>query len=160
MIDDIKAALEILNGLKDLLSLRSSAQNQSQDSLKTRLVELNNLLISAQENQLAMTKRIRQLEEKIVQLKDWSEEKKRYKFRMVGVDGQMPIYILLDKFVQQGEDPHEICAQCVEDNKKSILSRTPADPLEPYQPTLLLTCPVHDVTMITIHQSQLLSPPS
>ena len=157
MIDDIKAALEILNSLKDLIPpLRSSTQNHPQEALKTRLVELNNLLIAAQENQLAMTKRIRQLEEQVGQMKDWAEEKKRYELRRVGIDGQMLVYVLRKPFVQQGETPHEICAPCAEDGKKSYLTHTPAGLMRPESPTLLLTCPVHDVTMISVHSDQLL----
>ena len=161
MIGDIKAALDILKSIKDFFSSSSAAPHQSTQALGAQFVELQKLLIATQQDQSALTQRISELEKNIAQLEDWGEEKKRYKLRMVGIDGQMPVYIFFDKFVQQGEAPHEICAACYNNGEKSILSRTPADPLESKQPArLLLTCPVHDVTMISVHPNQLLPPNS
>lgn len=94
MIGDIKAALDILKSIKDFFSSSSAAPHQSTQAVAVQFVELQKLLIATQQDQSALTQRISELEKNIAQLEDWGEEKKRYKLCMVGIDGQMPVYIL------------------------------------------------------------------
>ena len=152
----IKATLNFIQLWKSNRQGEPSHLQKSPSDIE-QLLRIETLVVSLQESYAALLERNRGLEKELAQMKDWAEEKKRYQLRRVGIDGQMLVYVLRKPFVQQGETPHEICAPCAEDGKKSFLTRTPADLMQPESPALLLTCPAHDVTMISVHADQLLS---
>ena len=140
-IGEVKAALDIIKSVKQLLSSRLPSSDSSAQTVNAQLLEAQNLLLTTQEQQFTLTARIRELEAEIAKHKNWGKEKKRYEFHQLPGTrgGTFPVYSLRDEIMKKGEEMHSICAACYEEGKKSILSFM-------HQPGLgfMPHCPVHD----------------
>jgi len=64
--------------------------------------------------------RIRKLEEEMTRLKAWDAEKQRYQLTEIGPG---VVAFVLKEGMSQGEPPHQICANCCANGKKSYLQR-------------------------------------
>ena len=114
-----------------------------------QLTKMQSLIMSTQEAYATLLDHKGEMEKKIAQLEDWAEEKKRYELRMAkSSEGVFPVYRLRDAFTLAGEEPHQICAECYKNGKKSELSQVPAffDGLR--QNLVRLMCGVHDAVGI------------
>lgn len=140
-MSELKTALDIIKGMKNLFSSPSRSSKSSAQAVNAQLLEIQSLLLTTQEKQFTLTERIRELEEDIAKHKNWEKEKTRYKFTQLPgtMGGTFPVYSLRDEVMKKGEEMHRICAACYEEGKKSILSfsQHPLSGLIPY-------CPVHD----------------
>lgn len=105
--------------VKAILDLRDAAK------IHAKVMELNGAIIEAQSNtlaaqsaSLAQNARVRELEERIVQMEDWQREKQRYELHEVkpGV-----LTYALKESMREGEPAHQLCAKCYQDGVKSIL---------------------------------------
>lgn len=119
----IKGAIDGLNSARNVakaaIGLRDAAL------LQDKVIELNDMILTAQSSaldaqadQLAMAKRIDDLERHIAQVKAWETEKKRYQLTDFG--GGTFAYLLKPE-MSGGEPAHRICATCYQQGQKSIL---------------------------------------
>jgi hypothetical protein len=94
----IKTAFDIAKGLKDIddAARRNAA-----------VIELQEKILTAQQEQMALVERIGELEEQMRRFKTWEAEKKRYKLTDYG--GGTFAYALKPEEAK-GEPEHRICA--------------------------------------------------
>ena len=123
MIAEISAGLSGLKAAKDMLQALHGVQsavaiNDVKFALQGYLLEAQQGLFAAQEAQSAAAKRIAELEQQIVQLKDWESEKQRYELKDTG---QGSLAYALKEVVEGGEPEHWLCPACYQQGKKSIL---------------------------------------
>ena len=154
MLEEFKVALDIIQSLKSFFSVWSKSSPTQGQEVSSQLLKLQSFLEVTNKTHSAHLEHIRQLEAEIAQLKDWTKEKKLYELRQEkgSRGGTFPMYSLRDELVEQGEEPHHICAECYENGKKSILSFVNATPgiggLMPH-------CPIHEWGMIPVNPSHL-----
>ena len=105
----IKSAFDIAKGLKDIddTARRNAA-----------VIELQEKILSAQQEQSALVERIRELEAQVASFEKWDTEEKRYQLTDFG--GNTFAYALKPD-AARGEPPHRICPTCYEKRIKSIL---------------------------------------
>lgn len=115
-LSGLKTAMDVVKGLN--ATAGSVAINDAKIELQSAIIEAQSGLLAAQEAQAANLRRIDQLEQEIVQLKDWSAERERYEpvdiYR--GSIAYMP-----KEGVEEGQPPHWLCANCFEQRRKSFL---------------------------------------
>ena len=115
-ISGLKGALDLVKGVK-AVSEGLAVQDVQMD-LGQRIIEAQAALNSAMAAQTEAAERIRDLEQKIVRLKDWSAERERY--HLVDVDGGA--FAFMPKpGMESGQPAHWLCANCFEQGQKSFL---------------------------------------
>ena len=99
--------------------------------LRTKVIELNTQIVTAQESalaifsdQFALLQRNHDLEKQISDLNAWEGEKQRYELK--AVDPGVFAYSLKAD-ASDTEPPHWICAACYQQRKRSILQPLVAD---------------------------------
>ena len=112
----LKTAGDIAKAMIDLRDFQA---------LQSKMIELNGEIMSAQGSalaayatQTAMIQEIAKLKEKIAESEAWERQKERYQLTDHG--GRTFSYAL-KAGMEQGEPPHEICAHCYQQGRKSIL---------------------------------------
>ena len=123
MIAEISAGLSSLKAAKDILQAMNGMQtattiNDIKLTLQGHILEAQQGLFKAQEAQTTAARRISELEQESVRLKDWSGEKQRYQLHDVG-RGAMTYMIKLG--MENGEPSHWLCATCFEQGRKSFM---------------------------------------
>jgi hypothetical protein len=115
-LSSLKAATDIVKGLN--AANTQAAINDVKLDLQARIFDAREALTAAQEAQAAALSRIRELEQEIVQMKNWEGEKQRYEFKELATG--VTAYVV--KEAMRGTEPeHQICANCYQQGKKSIL---------------------------------------
>ena len=112
----LSAASEIT---KAILGMREEAKIHAKViELRAAIMDAQSSTLSAQASSLAQIGRIRELEQRIVQMENWEREKQRYQLHQVrpGV-----LTYTLKQGMEAGEPPHQLCAKCYQDGIKSIL---------------------------------------
>ncbi len=104
-----KSMLDAAKGLKDIND--AAVRN-------TAVVELQEKILTAQEQQMALVERVGELEEEVARSKTWDTEKQRY--RLVQFAPGVVAYVL-KKSEAHGEPGHALCANCYQRGVKSIL---------------------------------------
>jgi len=110
------SAYEILNGL---LKLEIGAE------VRGRIVELQELIVSAQLDTLSaqaaqteLSEQMRALEEEMARAKAWEAEKQRYSLTQLPSNG----FVYTLKSEERGAEPaHDICIHCYQQGRKEIL---------------------------------------
>ncbi len=104
-----KTAFDIAKGLKDIndATIRNGA-----------IIELQEMILSAQQQQAALIDRVRDLEKEVADLKAWGREKEQYELQQVDL-GAFTYVPKPD--TEAAKQPHWLCANCYEDGKKSFL---------------------------------------
>jgi len=105
----VKAAFDMAKGLKDIndAAIRNAA-----------IIELQQKILGAQEEQATLIQRLGELEKEIADLKSWEAEKQRYELK------ELPpgVFVYdLKPGTSANEPPHSICQTCYQRGKKSIL---------------------------------------
>ncbi|WP_312313151.1 hypothetical protein [Sphingobium yanoikuyae] len=123
MLTEISAGLNSLKAAKDILQALNGIQsavavNEVKFNLQSLLLNAQQSLFAAQEAQAAAAKRIADLEQQIVRLKDWSAEKGRYQLRDVG---RGSFAYVVKPGMEQGEPPHWLCTNCFDHGRKSFM---------------------------------------
>jgi len=113
-----KSILDVAKGLKDLND--DAARN-------TALTELTEKILSAKQSQMALIERVSDLEKELEGYETWEREKQRYELKPAGPYTQTLAYSLIES-EQDGEHPHQICANCFEDRQRSILQHETRSP--------------------------------
>lgn len=115
----LKTAYEIAKGLYSLHT--STEVKQAIADLLDKLVDARNEAFDSMETRSALSKRVDDLEQEIVRLKAWDDEKQRYELKRYN-PGSLA-YTLKPALV--GVEPlHHLCANCYGQGKKSILQST------------------------------------
>jgi hypothetical protein len=112
----LMSAYEILNGL---LKLELGAD------VRGRIVELQEIILSAQLDTLSartaqteLSEQVRTLEEEMARAKAWEAEKQRYSLTQLPSNG----FVYTLKNEERGTEPaHDICIHCYQQGRKAIL---------------------------------------
>jgi len=127
----LRAASDIA---KAMLGLRDAAL------LQAKVIELNQLILSAQssalaarEDQSSLLERVRDLEAEVRKKEAWEAEKQRY--QMVELHNGALAYVVKDA-VRGTEPTHYICCACYQRDKKSVVQG-----FKSHMGELTLTCP-------------------
>jgi len=115
-LSSLKAASDILKGLN--AANTQATINDAKISLQGHVLDAQQSLMNAQETQTALTKRVSDLEQQIVQLKNWEAEKQHYELKDVG-NGCLAYTVKAG--METREPPHSLCASCYNKSQKSIL---------------------------------------
>lgn len=115
-LSGLKGAMDIAKGLNAVAD--TVALNDAKIGLQSAILEAQSSLLAAQEAQTANLRRIEQLEQEIVRLKDWSSEKERFELKDTG---QGALAYRAKKGMEQGEPSHWLCPNCYEQGRKSIM---------------------------------------
>lgn len=112
----LKAASDIIKGLN--AANTQAAINEVKISLQERIFEAHAALSAAQTAQATTLQRISELEQEIMQLKDWEREKQRYQLNAIdrGAFAYVP-----KPGMDSSEPPHWLCANCFNRGQKSFL---------------------------------------
>ena len=106
-LGSIKAAFDIAKGLKDI----DDATRRN-----TAIIELQEKTLSAQAEQSELIETIGDLKKRVTELETWEAEKQRYELKDIGTG--RPAY---EESKRNAEPPHQICAACYQNGKKSLL---------------------------------------
>jgi hypothetical protein len=94
-------------------------------TIQSKVIELNGIILSAQQSALAaqsdqftLLERVRELEKEVARLEAWNAEKDRYELKDVGLGS---LAYVVKEAMRGAEPPHQICAACFQHGKKSIL---------------------------------------
>jgi hypothetical protein len=120
---EIAAGFEAIKAGASLIQTLSAASteakiNEIKIGLQDSLLKAQAALSAAQTAQIAAADRVRDLEQKIVKLKDWASEKQRYELK--GIDFSAFAYIPKPG-MENGEAPHWLCTNCFEEGHRSVL---------------------------------------
>lgn len=123
MLTEISAGLNSLKAAKDILQALNGIQsanavNEVKFNLQSHLLDAQQGLFAAQEAQAALTSRIRELEQRIVEMKDWEAEKGRYQLHDIG-RGAMAYVV--KPGMENGEPAHWLCVKCFSHGQKSFM---------------------------------------
>lgn len=131
----LKALTQIAKGL---ISLKSLAEVQSVAiELNEKIIAAHQDLISVNEQQAAMIKRIGELEGQIAAMKDWDTEKQRYK---LASPASGAVVYALKRAMSNGEPPHYLCANCYKQGKQSFLNDLPSKRTNQWNEWVCPTC--------------------
>jgi hypothetical protein len=117
----LNTAINIVRGMSDI---RDATLFQGKVfELQRALLDTQQSMFAANDERTALVERVRSLENKIYELKDWEAEKAKYELRQLDPNG---VYAYAYK---QGPDriepPHFICVNCYENGEKSVVQATP-----------------------------------
>lgn len=123
MVDGLGMALSSLKSASDLakslIELRDAAKiGEVSIELNGKIAAAQQLAISAQHEQAALVSEINNLKKQIVGYEDWAAEQKRYQLHDFGSG---TFAYILKEGMENGEPPHNICANCYQKSQKSIL---------------------------------------
>jgi len=110
-----KDIAESMIGLRDAQAFQAKLLE-----FQSKLIDANNAVFAAHDERAALLERIRKLEEEMTRLKAWDAEKQRYQLTEIGPG---VVAFVLKEGISQGEPPHQICANCCANGKKSYLQR-------------------------------------
>lgn len=119
MIGDLKAALESIKIISDLLKTNKSITNHKEiddaiGEVTDKLISARGIISSCQEKQEILTKRIVDLEKNLAEYKNFERQSSRYvlhKFK-----SGMLAYALKPG-MENGEQAHYLCNHCMEKGK-------------------------------------------
>ncbi len=146
-IAEVSAAMTSLQIGKDLVAglvgIRDTTKlNEVRIGLQGVILEAQQGLFAAQQAHSASDTRIANLEQEIVRLKDWSEEKARYEL----VAAAAGAFVYMQKEGMRTSEPaHWLCANCFGDGKKSILQSQRKE----REPNKVWLCPSCKATVVT-----------
>lgn len=118
-VGSLKAAFDIAKGLNAANS--QVAINDVKIALQQHIIEGQNALAAAGAAEAAATQRIRELEQKLMEMENWEREAERYELKEFPTGAFA--YVLKDS--EAGSEPqHRICPRCYQDRHKAILQTT------------------------------------
>jgi hypothetical protein len=92
--------------------------------LQREILSAQSSALAANESQMALLKRIDDLEKKLTDLKTWDAEKEKYELKGVG---RGALAYGLKEQAGASEPEHFLCPNCYHDSQKSILQRVTLD---------------------------------
>ena len=123
MLAEISAGFGSLKAAKDIIQGLNAANTQAsvndvKIALGQHVLDAHIALAAANDAQSAAARRIADLEQEIVRLKDWSAEKQNYELQAIGAGATAYVE---KRSVQSGQAPHWLCANCYDSGQKAIL---------------------------------------
>ena len=124
----VKTVADSLTSITTLIksASRKGVPSDFVDKLNTELIEMQNLVISAQSCAIAaqgaqstLTESERNLKAIVAKYENWDSEKDRYMLREIG--HYSFAYRLREEFLQDSKPVHHLCVNCFENGEKSIL---------------------------------------
>jgi hypothetical protein len=127
---NINAALQGLKVLGDWVQTHREMKNFNEltaavAKVNSELSAAYTALLACQQEQLALTKRVGELEKENMELKDWNRQKEHY--QLTALTPHVTAYALKPG-MEQGEPPHYLCTNCYDRREKSILQPNTAGP--------------------------------
>ena len=114
--DGLKATTGIVQGIFALKS--ETEKNQAIIDIQRNVLEAQRALTEADGVHAADLKRIAELEQEIVRLKDWSAERKRYQL----VDVWQGAFAYMPKpGMEDGQPAHWLCTNCFNQGRRSFM---------------------------------------
>lgn len=123
---DIGTAQAAISGLKSVSDLaKSLLELNSIAEVKSRVIDLQNLILNAQSSALALQADLvaaadenRKLSAQIATMRNWEVERERYKL----ISPEVGVFVYaLRASMSNGQPPHWICTHCYERGVKGIL---------------------------------------
>jgi vacuolar-type H+-ATPase subunit I/STV1 len=137
----LNAAINIVKAMKDL---------RDWSVVQSKVIELQSIILDAQssiftanQERSTLIERISQLEKELASAKAWEAEKQRYELTDVGTNN---FAYALKQSVRGGEPAHYLCANCYQQDKKSILHHMKTASMGD-----LLTCSLCNAKMLIRH---------
>ncbi len=125
----VAAAVGIAKNLKDLTSsLGQSVPPEVRDeilALFDKVMDIQTEVLTAQDRDIKLTDRCRELEDQLKRVEAWEAEKARYRLREIVK--QVYVYELKPERVEEEEPEHSLCAKCFQEGRKSHLQKTGYD---------------------------------
>lgn len=114
-LSSLKTAFDIAKGLKDIndAAIRNGA-----------VIELQEKILAAREQQSALLDRIGALEAEVASLKAWDTEKQRYELKNIGNGA---VAYMLKATARGSEPPHWLCPNCYAAGKQAFYQPTGAE---------------------------------
>lgn len=107
------------NIAKGFLQLKSMAEVQGKViELQTVILSAQQSALAAQSEQFAMVEQVRSLEEEIARVKAWEGQKQRYKLTQ---PWEGAFVYALKKSMSRGEPAHWLCTHCYAEGRGSML---------------------------------------
>lgn len=130
MLAEISAGLGSLKAAKDIIQGLNAANTEAaingvKIELQGLILDAQQGLFAAQEAQTTASRRIADLEQEIVRLKDWSAERERY--QLVDV-GRGAMAYVPKPGMEDGQPPHWLCANCFNQGRNSYLQFKGTEP--------------------------------
>lgn len=109
----------LANTALDMAKTSDAAKRNAQlIEFQNAIIQFNTLLSTIQNENAALSRTNRDLEEQIRQIKNWEAESQRYE--LARPYNGVTVYAL-KKSMSNGQIPHYICASCYENGEKSVL---------------------------------------
>jgi hypothetical protein len=126
---DINAALQGLKVLGDWVQTHREMKNFNEltaavAKVNSELSATYTALLTCQQEQLTLTKRVGELEKENMELKDWNRKRERY--QRTEIAPRVFAYDLKPG-MEQGETAHHLCANCFEKGEESTLQADAVD---------------------------------
>ena len=128
----ISAVASSLNTLKNMAEAMIAIRDAS--TLQEERIKFQDVVIKAQasistayEERSTLVQRVSDLEKEIADLKAWNGEKQRYELKKLSEFSNALAYALKPD-AQPPEEPHYICANCYNHQKKSLLQHERRSP--------------------------------
>lgn len=104
---------------KAMVGLRDASMLQTKIiELQRAILEAQQSAFSAQNERTALIEQIESLERRVAEFEAWSTQKERYELKSLH---RGSLAYAIKESVRGTEPPHYICANCFQENKKSIL---------------------------------------
>lgn len=134
MIDPISMQQigEGLSALKNALDIatifvgnrKKSGDDDEAEKLRAALIEARSLVLQMQDGYAALLEREKELEDRVVQLESWEEDKRNYQPAMIAPGVHARVYAPKG---QPTEPIHWLCETCFQEGKKSKLQAQPQE---------------------------------
>jgi hypothetical protein len=129
MLAEISAGLGSLKAAKDIVQSLNAVKTDA--AINGVMIELQGLILdaqqglfAAQEAKSADARRIAELEQEIMRLKDWAAERERYQLTSVSSG----VFTYMQKPEMRGPEPaHWLCVNCFDRGQKSVLQNRSRD---------------------------------
>jgi hypothetical protein len=119
MVGELLASVSVF---KTMLDMAKGLKDINDDAVRnTAVIELQEKILSAREQQTMLAERIRELEEQVAQFEKWETEKQRYE--LDSLPPGVHVYTLKEDMAA-GEPLHHICQTCYQHAKKSVLNQS------------------------------------
>ena len=117
-VKSLQVAKNILQGFN--AASKEAAVNAAKIELQGLILDAQQGLFAAQQQEVAFAARIGELEQEIMRLKDWSAEQGQYELKQIDVGA----FAYMEKDgVNSGKPAHWLCPECFENGHKSILQQ-------------------------------------
>lgn len=123
MYVEINAAIQATKVLYDIAKANKGLTNYNElvaavSEVNAKLIDANTAVLASQEKQSFLSERVRQLEQEIIQSKNWQAESERYQLTEIA-PGRLA-YTIKPGY-EKGETRHLLCTNCFCNSKKSYL---------------------------------------